>query len=218
MLRERGDLEVLTEPFSRAYYDGPDRVSDRFGDVEPDPAASYEAVLSEVLRPRARRVAVKDMAHQLGPLLRPDVLGRFDVSFLTRDPARTLPSFARGWPDFTDDEAGFAAQRRAFDLVAAATDGLPPVIDATGLRADPEGVVRAWCQRVGLVHRAAAMTWDAVPIVGWSRWPDWFERAQSSTGFAPPEVDDPVVPAELRDRVARCAVDHLHLVQHRLRP
>jgi hypothetical protein len=32
---ERDDFEVLHEPFSDAYYYGPDRLSDRFADAEP---------------------------------------------------------------------------------------------------------------------------------------------------------------------------------------
>ena len=59
---ERDDFEVLHEPFSASYYRGEDRLSGRYADEEPRPEHGYESVLAEVLRPRRRRVFLKDMA------------------------------------------------------------------------------------------------------------------------------------------------------------
>ena len=52
---------------------------------------------------------MKDMAYQALDVLDAELLQRFRNSFLVRDPASTLRSLARHWPDFTDEEAGHIA-------------------------------------------------------------------------------------------------------------
>ena len=46
MMRERGDMTVLTEPFSVPYYMGPEQRSQRFPVSEPE--ASYSAVEAQI--------------------------------------------------------------------------------------------------------------------------------------------------------------------------
>jgi hypothetical protein len=183
MVRTRGDLAVLTEPFSVPYYDGPEQRSTRFPVTEP--AATFEATLAAVLgsdRPRF----VKEMAYQLGPLLRPEVLERFTSSFLVRDPAWAVPSLLRVWPDATREEAGYDAQLAAFELVTEIQGAPPPVLDTDDLRREPDGAVERWCAAVGLDHRPEALRWEPGMPEGWERWSTWFEAAAASTGFTPP--------------------------------
>jgi hypothetical protein len=204
MMRERGDHLVLTEPFSVPWYLGPERRSLRFDEVEPD--ATFEQVLGEVLE-QARRepVFVKDMAYQLGPLLRPDVLARFRSSFLIRDPAWTVPSLLRKWPDATDVELGYSSQLAAY-RICLEVDGDPPVVlDSDDLRADPAGMVGRWCDAVGIAHRPDSLTWEPGHPPGWERWSDWYDTAARSTAFLPPELGDPP-PADTATalRIAAC--------------
>jgi hypothetical protein len=203
MIRARGDHLVLTEPFSVAWYHGPERRSPRFGELAPD--ATFAAVLGEVLALAGRSpVFVKDMAYQLGPLLRPDVLAWFRSSFLIRDPAWTIPSLLRKWPDAGATEAGYHAQLAAYRICCDLADGTPPVIDSDDLRADPAGIVARWCDAMGVQHLPGSLQWEPGTPEGWERWSDWFATAASSTGFHPPEAGDPPRPgpaaAELIDR------------------
>lgn len=188
MVRTRGDLDVLTEPFSAPYYDGPEQRSTRFPVTDPD--ATFEATLVAVLgsdRPRF----VKEMAYQLGPLLRSDVLERFTSSFLVRDPAWAIPSLLRVWPDATLEETGYDAQLAAFELVSEAMGAPPPVMDSDDLRREPDGAIERWCAAVGIDHRPHALHWEPGLPEGWERWRDWFETAAASTGFAPPPDGPP---------------------------
>jgi hypothetical protein len=204
MMRVRGDHVVLTEPFSAAWYHGPERRSTRFGEVEPD--ATFDAVLTEVLTVAARDpVFVKDMAYHLGPLLRPDVLGRFHSSFLVRDPAWAIPSLLRKWPDAGEVEAGYGAQLRCYRICRDLAEDPPVVIDSDDLRADPPGVVGRWCDAVGIPRRPDALSWEAGSPPEWARWSDWFESAAVSTGFLPPEPGDPPpVTNDAAELIARC--------------
>jgi Sulfotransferase domain len=214
MIRARGDLEVLTEPFSRPYNDGPEQRSTRFPVTEPQ--ADFETTLAEVVggdRPRF----VKEMAYQLGPLLRADVLARFTSSFLVRDPAWAIPSLLRVWPDATIEEAGYRAQLEAFDLATEVQGAPPPVLDSDDLRRDPDGVVERWCAAVGIEHRPEALRWEPGMPADWGRWGSWFEAAAASTGFAPPsDAPPPPLTGRAADLVERCRPAYDAMVGHRL--
>lgn len=217
MMRGRGDHRVFTEPFSVAYYFGPDRPSERFAG-ETLPRSSYADVWGDIVTAADRSpVFVKEMAHHLGPGLTAATVARFTNSFLIRDPARAVPSFLAKWADVTDEELGYVAQHRAFDLVRR-TGATPPVIDADDLCADPESIVSAWCEAVGIEHRADTLTWRAGMPDEWLIWADWFERAAASTCFDPPDQrPPPPVDAAVADRIERCREHYDVLRAHRLR-
>ena len=145
MMMERGDHVVFDEPFSRSYYFGPDRRSTRYTESLPD--SSAEQILSQIEdAARERPVFVKDMAYQAATLLGTDLLKRFDNCFLVRDPAATLRSLAHRWPDFSDEETGWAHLGEAVQIVDSL--GQPRVVlDADLLCSDPRrrgrAVVRA---------------------------------------------------------------------------
>jgi hypothetical protein len=217
MMRQRGDHRVFTEPFSAAYYDGPDRVSARFPrPTEPGP--SYDDVWSEVLDAAERSpVFVKEMPHHLGPHLTCQTLARFRSSFLIRDPAWAVPSMLAIWDDATDEELGYGAQRHAFALLEIMGD-LPPVIDADDLRRDPARVIAQWCRAMDIEYRPDALSWEPGMPPGWERWPEWFAGAAESRGFAPPpEGPPPEATPETAARIERCREHYLALHRHRLR-
>lgn len=190
MMIERGDHTVLDEPFSRAYYYGPERRSDRYDETLP--RSSAQDVLDEIeAAAQERPVFVKDMAYQAADLLGPDLLERFDNSFLVRHPAATLPSYARPWPDFTAEEAGWHHLEQAADTVEELGRELV-VVDAGTLCADPAGVVGEWCERMGLPHMPEALTWEPGMLPEWELWAEFHRGTAKSTGF---EQLDPPPPA-----------------------
>lgn len=215
MMRTRGDHTVLTEPFSVAWYLGPEQRSRRFEVTEP--AATFAAVLDDVLAAASSGpVFVKDMAYQLGPLLRQDVLQHFTGTFLVRDPAWTLPSMARVWPDFTEDEAGYRAQHAAWTTLRAAGEN-PVVIDGADLLLDPPAVVSEWCRSVGIETRLDALSWAPTMPDDWARWSEWFASASTSSGFRPPRSGPPPeVSGELQRRIDACRPFYEELAAHRL--
>ena len=188
MVSERGDHLVLDEPFSRSYYYGPDRRSQRYDDTLPD--SSAEQVLASIEEAaRERPVFVKDMAYQAATLLGPDLLARFENCFLVRDPAATLRSLARRWPDFSDEETGWAHLDSAARTVASLGQE-QVVLDADLLCQDPARVVAQWCERMDLPYREDALTWEPGMRPEWELWGDWHASTARTTGFgelsAPP--------------------------------
>lgn len=216
MAAQRGDLEVDSEPFARAYYDGPDARSARFGTTRPD--ATFAAVRTAVLaRATHDDCFVKDMAYQVLPALTEELAHAGPHTILVRDPAESLVSLARRWPDFTEDEAGFTA---ATALVARLDAfGVPVhVVDSDDLRRQPAGTVAAWCRAVGLPFLAEALEWEPGMRADWERWSEWHTETATSRGFVAPPSDPAPVPAALRPAVDAATPHYLALRGRRLEP
>lgn len=204
---ERGDRTVLDEPFSARYYFSRERRSSRFDESEPD--ATGPAVLEQI-RTAAEEapVFVKDMAYHATGLLSASFLANFTNTFLIREPAATLASLARKWPDFTAEEAGFEAMGAAFDLVVRGHDA-PVVMDADELTADPESMVAAWCARVGIPFVAEALSWSPGMVPQWMRWQDWYTGVAESSGFRKPAAADQGSRGHLQPAEAETPADAL---------
>jgi len=213
MVSERGDHTVFDEPFSRAAYFGPDRRSSRYDETIPHSAA--REVLEEIEdAAQERPVFVKDMAYQAQDVLGADLLTRVRSTFLVRHPAATMRSLTRIWPDFADDETGWAHLDLVADLVEQQGQPLV-VVDAESLCTDPETVVADWCARVGLEHRPDALTWQAGMQPEWELWDDWHASTARTTGFTPLRPR-PAPPGEDEPRL-RAAYDAAVPVYERLR-
>ena len=201
MIAERGDLLVVSEPFSSAYYDGPEARSGRFECTAP--SATFAAVRADLLGSARRQATfVKDMAYHALPALDDELVHGCRHTFLVRDPAWSVPSLARRWPDFTAEETGFDAVARMLARVEEAGQEAV-VLDSDDVRRRPDAVLRAWCERVGLAFLPGALGWEPGMKDGWDRWQEWHESTASSAGFRPPDAEPPVV---VDDRVRR-AID-----------
>ncbi len=203
MMIERGDHRVLDEPWSRAYYFGPERRSSRYPLAFPE--STYTNVEAGVLATaESGPVFVKDMAYHAAPGITDDALRAMTHTFLIREPSAALRSLLRRWPDFTDDEAGFEAQRALFDRVTSATGEEPAVIDSHAVRTDPDGVVERWCERIGIEHRPDSLSWEPGMRPEWQLWRDWYANVAASTGFSSPGSGEPAesVGTDDSDRVA----------------
>jgi Sulfotransferase domain len=195
MMVERGDHLVFDEPFSVRYYFSDERRSDRFDEIV---ASSDAASVVSRLQTAAdeQPVFVKDMAYYVSDLLTAELLGGFVNTFLVRRPPDAIASFARKWPDLTEEEAGYAALGEAYRVAGTLSDA-PWVIESDELAADPSHQVAAFCSAVGLDFLPEALTWPAGMIEQWERWGDWYETVSRSTGFNPPStapappLDDP---------------------------
>ena len=119
-----------------------------------------------------------------------EVLERFHFTFLIRHPRYAIPSYYRccipplvertGFTPFMPCEAGYDELRRLFDyakdtgLVGPAICGqnnegaeTKPgdieicVVDADDLLDDPEGIMRKYCESIGLQFRPEMLEWDS---------------------------------------------------------
>jgi hypothetical protein len=128
----------------------------------------------------------KDPAKAGNPTVLPiEVLQRYHFTFLIRHPRRSVPSFWRctvppleqvtGFSPFSPSEAGYSELRRLFDYLKDANligptragKGEPgradevaiTVVDADDLLDNPDRVIRAFCNEVGVDYSPSMLQW-----------------------------------------------------------
>ena len=161
MMRQRGDLDCLHEPFGEAWYQGEEPLWQRFqpGD-KTTPGLTLETVWEDIQARAAKGpVFLKDFPHYINHMWTPEFLSHFTHAFLIRDPAKTITSMHDKWPDFHEGEVGFPEQRALFDLLWALNGSPPPVIDSDDLLEDPEAITEAFCNAVGIPFIPEALSW-----------------------------------------------------------
>lgn len=111
--------------------------------------------------------------------------------FLIRHPARVVASFVKGYPEATQDDIGFAKQAELFDHCRALGQQ-PIVLDSAAIRENPEAMLRALCDAIGLEWDPAMLCWPKGPKPFDGVWAQhWYGSVHGSTGFAGPESDVP---------------------------
>ena len=222
-MRMRGDFVCLHEPFGPAYYRGEDRRTTRPDENPPDPGRTYASTWREIKAARASgRVFSKDFPNYIMHIADDVFLDHFQHTFLIRDPAKVLASMYNQWDEFTMDEAAFESLHRMFDLVVERYDDIPPVIDSDDLLADAAGMVRSYCDAVGIDFIPAALEWEQGERAE-VRWygGEWHDSLQSSTGLQRQNtqyragIEDV---AFLQEMYARCKPHYDALAAHKLRP
>lgn len=189
IMRERGDLDVLHEPFM--YYHYCARADGLFADFEPAPGhpTTYPTIRRMILsRSQARPVFFKDMAYYVDAELPqdPEFARAMTHAFLVRDPAESILSYHRRQPDFTCQELGLTAQLTLYTALVA-QGHRPLVLTADQLRRAPEVTLRRYWVHVGLPFAPQAFNWgDRVPK-DWHSVAPWHDRAISSGRIEPPD-------------------------------
>ena len=227
MMRQRGDLTCLHEPYGEAWYQGDEPLWPRF---TPDrlrtpglTLAGVHARLKEMAQ--TERVFSKDFPLYIDHMWNDELFEMFNHSFLIRDPAKTIASMFKHWPDFHITETGFKEQRELFDIITERNGGNPPaVIDSDDVLADPDAVVRAWCEAVGIPFIKEALRWEPGPRdeVSWWDGGSFHELLRNSDGLKPQPRRDakPVseMPQRVQDVYAEVMPHYQHLYAHRLKP
>ncbi|MGR6918366.1 sulfotransferase-like domain-containing protein [[Actinomadura] parvosata] len=180
IMLERGDLEVLHEPFSYLQADGHFEVAGR---RVTSPTALLDAILD--LNAGGRRVFVKETSdYTYTPLLQDERLYTEVVNtFMIREPGAAISSHYAMNPGATLDEYGFEYLHVIFDAVRSATGEIPLVIDGDDLVSSPEATVRAYCERVGLAFKPEALRWDPGRRANWRRTDRWHAEVAQSSGL-----------------------------------
>ncbi len=201
---ERDDFEVLHEPFSASYYYSHDRPSDRYSDVEPEEQHNYENVLRDVLKPREKRVFVKDMAYHARGLLSPEFASNFVNTFIIRDPKCVIASLHKKWPDFTTEETGFELIYDLFRYATEVNGEDVVVVDAMSFSENPAGILAAYCEHLDVAFEPGSLSWESREVEEWEMWDGWHDEAQRSTGIKRVERRDPALSGRLQEAYEYC--------------
>ncbi|MEM9650834.1 MAG: sulfotransferase family protein [Actinomycetota bacterium] len=223
MMRVRGDLSCWHEPFGEVWYQGdaPDWPRFEPGEVQT-PGLTYTSRLAELEADASRGpVFIKEFPMHLDTLWSDEFFNRFRHSFLIRDPAKTITSMYKHWPDFHIKEVGLVDQRRLFDELTEKHGTPPPVIDSDDLLTDPATVVEAWCEAVGIPFLPEALSWEpgARDEVSWWDGGSFHENLRNSDGLKPQpktSIDIGDAPARVREVHEEMLPHYRHLHRHRI--
>lgn len=225
MMRQRGDLDCLHEPFGEAWYQGEDPLWQRFKEGDKTtPGLTLESVWEDI-KARAKQgpVFIKDFPHYINHMWDQQFLSHFTHAFLIRDPAKTISSIYNKWPDFDEGEVGFPEQRALFDLLCALNDEVPPVIDSDDLLEKPLEMVQAFCESVDIPFMEEALSWKPGGDPSEHSWWDggsFHHNLAKSTGLkAQPrkyvEVSD--APGRVQQVYRRMKPHYQRLFEHRIK-
>lgn len=219
IMRERGDLDCLHEPFMYDYYVHRQVRTMPHFDVQPDHPVSYAAIRDMLLeRAEKRPVFIKDMSYYVMPHVLEDAAfaDRLTNVFLVRDPVASIPSYYKLDPDLTLEEVGLEAQAKHFDALAAR--GEPPaVIVSEDVRGDPEGVMGALWRKIGLPHVDAAFDWQNDAPKDWAQVGGWHGDVSRAKGIRPMTPEERVEQQRTFDALA-AKVPHLRAFLDHHRP
>ncbi len=207
----RSDTAVSDEPFYAHYLEAtgaehPGR-EEILAHCETDAETVARSLVGTV--PGGKRVWYqKHMSHHLLPGMEDLASGwiaRVRHAFLVRDPARVIVSFAKIVPDPTPEDLGLPQQLRLLERLRREGQA-PPIVDAAEIRRNPRGTLTALCEALGIPFEERMLAWPAGPRSSdgvWAR--HWYASVERSTGFEPPEPDEPPeVPPPLRGVLAEC--------------
>lgn len=196
MMRCRNDHVIFSEPFNDAWYYGPERMSHRKPEKEI-PDLYYLAILRKIMHAAERGpVFIRSQPWQFGEkYLTNEILTKFHGFFLIRDPAYSFPSLYKLKPDFREEEGGVIGLHKTWNMLLAVGEN-PVIIDAIDIQRNPEPVIGAWCDAMGMERRPDALHWEKGLNDAWKTWPKFAETVSNSTGFLKPPENFPTVATE----------------------
>ncbi|MBP5855756.1 hypothetical protein KAJ83_01955 [Marivibrio halodurans] len=216
----RADCAVSDEPFYSAYLirTGIDHPM-REAVIESQPS-DYARVVETLTGTPPGGAAIWYQKHMCQHILDGDPLdwiAGVRNAFLIRDPRAVVASFVkeRGMP--AAFELGFQRQVEIFDRARTATGGVPPVIDAADVLADPPGALRALCAALGIPFDPAMLSWPSGPRESDGVWaPVWYKAVEASTGFGTANPAPRRLPDALEAIAEQCRPAYERLAMHRL--
>ena len=223
MMRQRGDLHCLHEPFGEAWYQGEQPQWPRVTDYSVrTPGLTLDSVLDMLkIEMLGKSMFIKDFPHYIEHMWNDELFNLFNHSFLIRDPAKTITSMYAKWPDFHEREVGFIEQRRLFDTLCDKLGHTPAVLDSDDLLEDPYQMVELWCLAVGIDFIPQALSWKpgTRDEVSWWDGGSFHANLRDSDGLKPQkrkyiEMDD--APDRVKQIYELVLPHYKHMQAHKL--
>jgi hypothetical protein len=155
----------------------------------------------------------KHMTHHLLPEVDRDALRGLRHAFLIRDPLPLLASYARVRAEPVLADLGLAQQLEIFRLLGG------PVVDASDVLRQPQAMLEALCDALGVGFDPAMLAWPAGPRPTDGVWaPYWYDGVWRTTGFGPYREPSADLPAALEPLAAQCRPFYEEMYAHRIAP
>ena len=216
----RADCAVSDEPFYAAYLYETGLAHPMRSEVIASQPTDWRNVVRQVTGPVPGDKPVwyqKHMTHHMLPHYGLEWTDGMANCFLIRDPAHVVASYAAKREEVTAADLGFHRQVELFDRVCDRQGSAPPVLDSADILKNPEGMLSALCDRIGIPFDKAMLSWPAGARDSDGVWAaHWYASVDASTGFMPYVEKEPVVPDTLKSVYDACLEPYNTLVKHRL--
>jgi hypothetical protein len=160
----RADTAVSDEPFYGAYLKTSGAAHPMAAEVIAAMDCDWASVAQSLVGPAPGGRPIwyqKHMWHHMvGPVGHADFAG-FTHAFLIRDPARMIASYLRKREAAVFADFGLERQADFFGREADRLGQAPPVVDASDVLMDPEGVLRPLCAALGIDWDPAMLHWPS---------------------------------------------------------
>ncbi len=216
----RPDTEVWDEPFYGHYLHRTGIPHPGADEVIADQGTDWKDIARRCLGDPPGGSPVfyqKQMTMHLLPEMERDWIRGLTNCFLIRRPDQVVASYGRVRPDVTFGDVGFRQQAELFDYVIKTTGTLPLVIDSADFLRNPEAMLEAMCDRLGIAFRTEMISWPAGQRESdgvWGR--HWYDAVWRSTTFEPYRDKSPKLPPELRAIAEEAEPFYQVLYPHRL--
>lgn len=190
--------KIFHEPYSKAYYFGPEKQSPRYASQETNHQATYRSISKMLQKEYDGRdfLFSKEMAYCVENkmhIFTEEGFKNFQHSFLIRHPLKAIYSLFKastnpkltGWDYFDPAEAGFRQMLELYEFVDRNIHRNPVVVDADDLLDYPNEILQSYCEAVGLEYEENMTSWEPGPVPEWDTWAGWHEDALKSSGFKP---------------------------------
>ncbi len=215
----RADCEAWDEPFYGFYLQTSGNDHPMRNEIVQGMETDWDKLVHKCTTPSVKPLLYqKHMTHHMLPGYDRSFITKLTNTFLIRDPARVLASYAQKWTEVDLDAIGFVQQAEIFDAVAQKRGAAPPVVDSEDVTANPRAVLEKLCHACAIDFDPAMLAWPKGPKSCDGVWaPHWYNAAWASTGFAKPLHHDTALPAPLQ-RIADAAMPYYErLKTHRIR-
>ncbi len=162
----------------------------------------------------------KHMTHHILPeMMDAGWLSKLTHVFLIRDPRHVVASYLGKRDTVSPEDIGVPQQQAIYDFIVGRLGKEPPIIDSGEFLADPEGHLRALCERLAIPFDDNMLSWPAGPRASDGVWaPHWYQKVRESTGFGPPPSGTPELKGRPRRVAASCLPRYQQMFRLRLRP
>ena len=210
-IRTLKNSKVFHEPYSTAYYFGPERQSTRYAATAVDEKETYTgySAVNEILQKEYDGKEIlfsKDMAYCVENkfhIFLEEGFKDFEHTFLIRDPVKAVYSLYKlatnpklsGWDYFDPVEAGFRQLYELYEFLQKHQLRGSVVVDADDLLEFPNETMMSYCEAVGIQYEETMTTWepglipewDANETGLWGLWTGsetgWYDSVRKSSGF-----------------------------------
>lgn len=208
IMRERGDLQCLHEPFMYYYYVGLEKKTLPLSDLHIGNPVKFDEIIAMFKeKSSAGPVFFKDMGYYVLPEIyqHPDIANDFKHLIQIRDPRKSILSYYKLDNQVSNEEIGVEAQWQLYCWLKANGESAPYVVEAETVQLDARAeLTRVW-QYLDLPIKDHAFQWnnEAVPE-DWQSVSGWHGDVIASSGInSLPQESDKEIQQRFDDAAAK---------------